>query len=244
MIAQVLILLVLLAVPPLTDGQRSQLVTVTDDSPTLEEPALHAILTNVLLWGGNDEAGAQIPDYDALLADPAAARGELFLIEGKFAGRPRRIELSDPGKPVDALTEWVLVVSDDPEEVAVVYFVDPEGKLETPAVSAQIRTAGWFYKVWADTDQDGHPTRYLTFVARSATVVGGQAPNQPSPILPMLLLVVVLAAAYILIRRMSKPRPQTRVLSHISDRNAMLSASEDNDPAKALQRMADQQDEH
>lgn len=252
MIARALILISLLAVPPLTQEQQTQLAATNDDSPKLEEPALEALLTNVLQWEPGDESGARIPDYDALLADPAAGRGELYLIEGRFAGRARRYPLTAKNHPWlgDALTEWVILVRDDPEEVAVVYFIDPDGKIEPPQTGAQVRMVGRFYKVWADSDKDGNPTRYLTFIARSAKVVGGRAASESSAMLPMLLLVVVLGVAYILIRRMSKPPRSARRLSPNTGRHGMLSdrldgltASPD-DPARALQELAEQQDEH
>ena len=249
MIARALILISLLAVPPLTDSQQVRLDSAGDDSVQLEGPALAPLLENVLTWDpkGVDEAGARVPDYEALLADPVAGRGELFLIEGQFAGRARRYKLKHVGEFGDALTEWVILVRNDPVEVAVVYFVDPDGEIEAPGTGAKVRVVGRFYKVWADTDRDGNPARYLTFVARSATVVGGQTATRQSPLLPMLLLVVGLGVAYILIRRMSKPTPHPHRLSSIGDRDGMLSdpdgSDPPNNPAQALQRMAEKRDD-
>jgi hypothetical protein len=249
MIARALILVALLAVPPLTENQRADLTAVHDDSPHLEEPALQVLLTNVLQWEAGDESGARIPDYDALLADPAAGRGESFLIEGKFAGRARRLKLKHDGEFGDALTEWVIVVRDDPQEVAVVYLIDPAGELESPQTGAEVRTVGRFYKVWADTDADGNPARYLTFVARSAKVVGVQTAASPSPMLPMLLLVAVLGVVYILVRRMGKhATARTHLYTPNTGPHAMLSGRKQpnlsDDPAEALRRMTDQTDEH
>lgn len=244
MIARALILISLLAVPPLTVEQRDQLATASDDSPHLEEPALNALLTNVLQWEAGDETGARVPDYDALLADPAAGRGELYLIEGRFAGRARRYKLRHVGEFGDAMTEWVILIRDNPEDVAVVYFIDPDGEIEAPGTGANVRAVGRFYKVWADTDQHGKPTRYLTFVTRNPTVVGGRTPSDSITMLLMLLLVVVLGVAYFLIRRMSKPQQLTRRLSPDHDPHGMLSDPMGDDPARALQDMAEQQDEH
>lgn len=229
-----------MAVPQLSDAQRDILATAIDDGPRLEEPALHALLSDVRQWEAVDEAGAQVPDYPALLADPAADRGGLFLIEGQFAGRARRFKLAEENPTVgDALTEWVLVVQDEPEEVAVVYFVDPDGTLEAPNPGAEVRVVGRFYKVWSDRDQDGNPARYLTFVARTPKVLGAHVPAPGLPMLPMLLVVAVLGGIYLLIRRMGKQVDGEQIR-----RRSMPRAPDDvilSDPAEALQRMADEQ---
>ena len=232
--------LIFLAVPPLSDAQRETLATAIDDGLQLDEAALYPLLENALLWDGLDESGARVPDYDALLSRPAEARGDLFLIEGRFAGRTRRFGLVRSGVWGEALTEWVLVLREDPEEVAVVYFVDSGGTLEAPAIGAGVRVVGRFYKVWADRDQDGNPARYLTFVARSPKVLGNPVPEAGPSMLPMLLLVAVLGVVYILVRRMGKPDrhgPHTRRSRHRPPDDVILS-----DPAEALQRMAERHD--
>ena len=234
-----MILLFLAAVPPLTEDQLLQLDSVTDNHGQLLEPGLDALMSNVQLWDSADETGARIPDYDVLLENPAVERGGLFLIEGRFAGRARRYTLGPTNTSWgDALTEWVILVRDDPEEVAVVYFLDPEGVIETPRTGASIRLVGRFYKVWADTDQDGEPTRYLTFVARSATVGGEQLTSGGSLMYPMLFIIVILGAVYFLLRYQAKRTTQSL------PRHAMLSkpigSQEEQDPAKALQAMSRQ----
>jgi hypothetical protein len=232
------ILAFVMAVPPLSDAQRSRLNTPIDDVGELEDASLYPLLENMLSWEAGDETGARVPDYDALLSQPSVGRGELFLIKGRFAGRARRYELRHTGPWGEALTEWVLLVRDEPEEVAVVYFVDPEGELQAPAVGARVRVVGRLYKVWADTDQAGEPARYMTFVARWPEVAGGQAVRGYDPLLPMLLLVAVLGVVYLLVRRMGRTKPHdSRLARHPtppSGDDAMLS-----DPAEALRRMAE-----
>ena len=242
MLAWVVILAVFAAVPPLTEAQRGTLLTAIDDGPRLDGAALYPLLENALGWDSQDESGARVPDYDALLAQPAEARGDLCLIEGRFAGRARRYGLARSGAWGEALTEWVLLVRDDPEEVAVVYFVDPDGTLEAPDTGAQVRVVGRFYKVWADRDQDSNPTRYLTFVARSPNVLGTHAPAPGLPMLPMLLLIAVLGVAYLLIRRMGKHTDGGRTSRQLKPRtrdDVILS-----DPAEALERLAERHDQN
>lgn len=233
--------MILLAVPPLSPAQRDTLDTAADDSPRLDDAALYPLLENVLNWDTGDESGARVPDYDALLSHPGEARGDLCLIEGRFTGRARRYGLVRSGPWGGALTEWVLLVREQPQEVAVVYFVDPQGKLEAPATGADVRVVGRFYKVWADRDQLGNPARYLTFVAGPPKVAGGRAPARNLSMLPMLLLIAALGVVYVLIRRMGKPdqhdRPTRRSAPAPRD-DAILS-----DPAEALQRMAEDHNE-
>lgn len=253
-----MILITLAGVPPLTDAQSAQLSTAADDSARLDEGALYPLLQNVLTWEPGDksggEAGARVPDYDALLADPASMRGELFLIEGRFAGRARRFKLMRSGAWGEALTEWVLLVRDDPQEVAVVYFVDPDGSMKAPRSGTRVQVVGRFYKVWADTDQHGKPARYLTFVARSASLTTAETPSPVFIILPTLAVILALAVVFILLRRAGRvAQRRARSIHHKPELHddAMLSGSADtsvgeplpDDPAEALRQMAKRRDQ-
>ncbi len=251
MSALALILTIVVAVPPLTDAQRTRLDTAVDDSARLDEAALYPLIENALSWSDHDEAGATVPDYEALLTDPAFSRGEVCLIEGKFAGRARRYDLVRHGPWGDALTEWVLVVHDEPEQVAVVYFVDPNDELIPPRTGAHVRVPARFYKVWADRDQDGQPTRYLTFVARSASQTPEDAPLSVFLFLPMVGGLLALAVVYLYVRRLSRPRihdPSHGRHPAGSADDVMLSGADaeqardplPDDPAEALRRLAEQ----
>ena len=128
------------AAPPLTDAQRAQLATATDRSLQLDEGALYALLANTLEWTPGDESGAMIPDYDAIAAAPQDARGQVYLLEGEFAGRTRPYHLARSGAWGRSLTEWVIRVrqgaTPEQDQVAVVYFVDPQGvMLNAPAAA-------------------------------------------------------------------------------------------------------------
>jgi len=244
-----MILITLLGVTPLSHDQSAQLSTAADDSARLDEGALYPLLQNAMTWEPGDEAGAQVPDYAGLLADPAIGRGELFLVEGRFAGRARRYGLVRSGAWGRELTEWVLLVSDDPEQVAVVYFVDPQASMKAPSTGMRVRVVGRFYKVWADTDQLGAPARYLTFVARSASVGGVKTADKGYFAWLLLVVVMLLTGGYIALRRMGRsPRPTHR--RPTMDDAAMLSHSEDllsdqplpDNPAEALRRMAEQRE--
>jgi hypothetical protein len=66
---------------PLTESQRVRLETADDGSHTVDEAALYALLENAADWS-EKEAGAVVPDYDAIRRDPAAWRGTRCVIEG------------------------------------------------------------------------------------------------------------------------------------------------------------------
>src|SRR5690606_20986373 len=127
------LLVLTLALPPLSEVQRAQLDTAADHSPLLDEAAWYPLIDNALAWQAGDVAGAAAPDYAALLATPQAARGALFLIEGQLA-RARRTPIARPGPWGDALTEWAIVIDanepDDPadDRVAIAHLVDPNGE--------------------------------------------------------------------------------------------------------------------
>ena len=78
-------LVLLAAIPDLTSEQRTQLETASDFNAIEIEPAIYPLLRNAVEWSPGDEAGAAVPDYAAILADPAAHRGRLYLLEGRFA---------------------------------------------------------------------------------------------------------------------------------------------------------------
>lgn len=250
MIAALLITIAMAGVTPLTADQQAGLA-VNDPADELEGPALYPLLDNVLAWepGQADITGVAGPDYDALSAAPVVGRGGVYLVEGRFAGRARRFELSKTGRWGGALTEWVLIVRDDPQRVAVVYFVDPGQELETPRVGGSVRVPARFYKVWTDTDQDGRPTEYLTFIARSPLpVAAARSTARLGSALPLLLGVLILALVYVFVLRLSRSpgrQPRQAPETAKSTGDAMLSGLPDtaltDDPAEALEKLADRQ---
>lgn len=188
------------AIPPLTDAQQQQLASAQDGVHP-DEGALYALLQNVMTWGAGDGSQAALPNYDALLAEPAAHRGEVFEVEGEFAGRSRRFWLSRRGPWGAALTEWVVRVRREPEQVAVVLLIDPDDSLPSPRLGQRVRIAARFYKVWGDRDLEGRPTAFLTFVARSAQVEPSRRSDAGvTPTGAVLAGVLMLAVVWLLLR--------------------------------------------
>ncbi len=199
-------------VPPLTPDQQAQVDTATDFVREFDEGALYPLLEDALRWPEGDEAGAMIPDYEAIMKSPGDYRGGLFLIEGLFAGTPRGgsevRRLTRPGPWDDQLVWWGIVVDAQRDEVVVVYLVDPP---PPPAAGAKVRLVGRFFKVLEDFDRSRppKPTNYLLFVGRSASVLGGQEIGGRSTpgITPLLGMVVVLGLGWYVVRRMLRPKP-------------------------------------
>ena len=225
-----LLILALAALPPLSDSQRAQLDSANDSSPANDEAALYPLLENALAWTPGDESGAAVPDYAALLAEPAAYRGDLFLIEGEFAGRPRRIPLARSGQWGSGVTEWVVRVREDPDEVAVVYFVDPDGELEAPLRGTPIRTVARFYKVWSDRDLANEPTPFLIFVGRTPTVVAVESSVQGPGMGGWVLTLIALAAGFYILRRYVVGLRQPRPLATRREFEAAIAEIEEDDP--------------
>lgn len=211
------LLAVAMAVPPLTDQDRAQLETAQDGSARIDEAALYPLLGNAMAWEVADESGARIANYHALRQHPSDFRGQLFLIEGKVA-RSRRFALNRPGPWGEAVTEWVVQFGPNPADVAVVFFVDPQGTMPAPPIRTKVRAAARFYKVWADRDQHDQPTRFLVFVAGRATTTSGR-PGGPDPTgcgpgparSELIVVVGLLLAVFFLLRRTLRPSlPQRR----------------------------------
>ncbi len=195
------------AVQPLTDAQRTQIDTASDFDARFDDGALYPLLQNALLWQPGDESGAAVPDYQAILKEPATHRGQLFLIEGLFAGRARDIDgLTRPGPWDGKLTEWVVVVNPAKDDVVVVYLVDPP---PTPPTSAKVRLPGRFYKVLADKDLNGKPTDYLLFVGRTAATQAGANPPSATTngMTAAFLVVALLGGGWYVLRRSLQAKP-------------------------------------
>jgi len=193
------------APPPLTPPQRVQLDTASDRSSLFDEGALYPLLHNALQWEDGDEAGAAIPDYSAIREDPVKHRGELFLIEGLYAGRSKSINnLTRPGPWDGKLKEWVIVTDVGNDQVAVVYLVDPPAP---PAAKSKVRVPARFYKILKDVDQKKRPTDFLLFIGRSATVQTKKNTGTTPTGLPLIAMLLLLVVAWFVFRKKIRNKP-------------------------------------
>ncbi len=241
--AILLSLTVIAAVPPLTDDQTAQLATATDGSTAFDEAALYPLLINAAAWPDHEAApaGAVVPDYAALAADPDAHRGGLFLIEGRLAAAPRPFGTLSRSGPWDAtLRQWPLVIDDGARQIVLVYLLDSPAPADLPAVGSRVRTAGRFYKIWASEDLGGQRREYPTFVGRTATWEARVRPDGWTMLLPLLGAVLVLLVTYVVLRPMlTRRRPMPRP-AEPADPVTEYDPALPRDPAEALQCLAEQ----
>ncbi len=220
------------AIPALTEAQVIQLDTAADGLRP-DEPAWTGLLSSVATWDPAEAVrgfvpGAAVPDYGKLLAEPGAYRGALLVIEGRYAGRQRETRTQRAGPWGESLKEWGVVVRPEPDEsgdesgdefVAVVYLVDPEGRITPPREGQTVRVLSRFYKTWTDVDADGVPRIYPVFVGRSATVVESAGSTGRGSIV-VVGGVVVMAGLLGLVmlarkRRAGRPSKRERVLERL-----------------------------
>lgn len=246
------------AVPPLTDAQRQQLQTTQDYTPSWDEGALYPLLENVWQWERQDEAGAMIPDWESIKASPAEHRGRLFVIEGQLAGPPEKVpfKLARPGPWDDKLQRWGILYRINPDEVAVIYLLDPPAPGSTPRAASHVRILSRFYKMWRFKDRQGKPTDYPVFIARTVTttrhardsgLTGAMTGNQVQRLL--LVFTCILGVAFVVLFRKGRklslePRPLPGQLRRKAEQQTRTQTPDDIDtiraatPEDALRNMA------
>lgn len=191
-------------IPDLTESQRIQLDTA-EDGHRPDEPAWTGLLSSVATWAPSEAAagyvpGATVPDFEKLTADPGQFRGDLFVLEGRYAGRQRLMLTQRSGPWGEALVEWGLVTPGG--RVVMVYLVDPAGEMVPPREGRTVRLAARFYKLWTDVDADGHAATYPVFVGRSAAVVEASSPRGfGAAVVGAVVVLAVLLAGVMLMRR-------------------------------------------
>lgn len=191
----------------LTQDQQRQLASATDGSAVLDEAAWYPLLHDAATWGRNAEANARIPDYQAILENPDAHRGEKFLIEGELVRRMAFAGTSRPGPWEGKLQQWG-IKHGSIEDTVVVYLVDPPDVRE----GAVVRLPARFYKVWATPDQQGVSSLFLVFVGKGAKMIrqgsgagsGGLAKYMTVPV----VMVVLLGAGLYMVRRHARESKQ------------------------------------
>lgn len=234
--AIVMNLFVLAAIPPLTANQQGMLATA-DDGGTRDhrEAAFWALLENTAQWTGElGDAPIRLnPEFDSMLSEPDAYRGELCAIQG-------RIEQIEPLlPPYSGVEAWfVRVEGDRPVLVYVDFKGREEARLEF-AAGQRIEIIARFYKRYERTadhpgaDQQLHA--YPVFVgAFPERFVAPAGPGFAAIIVP---LVILLGGAFVLViilvrrsdpARKAAPRPAPKGAPDEGD--AELPA----DPAEAL----------
>lgn len=247
------------AVPPLSETQRIALEDTDDLSSTIDAAGLYALLENARTWpadAGELEPGQRLIDFSALRASPDEARGEVWVLEGALESvanaalyTPERLLTRPSWKDLAVWhirgpnDEIYLVCLTDPPAVAIESKVGEHGipAADTPPV----RVVGRFYKLIAVANQDDQPMRYAVFVGKTARFLNMPArqasgTGSTNPLVgPGVLLVVLLVAAYVLIRvtlkRRAKPVRRRRHESEEEDDEPVEYRTDlPSDPAAAL----------
>ena len=241
--------------PPLSETQRIQLETADDTRPP-DEPAWYGLLEHVAAWDPERLAALLAPDsercplpppLELLHQNPTDHRGQVFLIEGRFAGRQRRQPVLRAGPWGRALTEWGVVV-DPPtrsgaQRVAIVYLTDPDGRQAVPRRNQRVRLLGRFYKLWADTDGHGNPQTYPVFVGQSAVLLEPNATDRTRMLGQLVFAAVaVLVAGLVVLRwwarrrapRRLRPSERLRAGRRTQPPDPAVATDLPDDPAEAL----------
>jgi hypothetical protein len=221
------------AIPPLTAGQRIRLETATDGRDHREE-AFIALLENARQFGETpgDAPVRLSPDIDAMLDDPESYRGELCRVRGTIE------QITKLGRPYDDVWEWfVIEPSDRPVIVFVVDLTDDEQS--TFSRGAEIALYARFYKRIDAVVRDGKMHRYAAFVGakpRLLAVSWGGLGTTGTFFVILLVALLIFVVLLILVRRQRRSLPVRRVRSIVSDSPEELDRSADlpDDPVEAL----------
>jgi hypothetical protein len=162
------------AIEPLADDLMVQVKTARDLTEKLDEAAIGPLLSDAMTWKPADYSNARIPDYATLMANPGKWRGEVFVVEGLFAGVPRRKDLLAPkvgiAGPWDGKAElWTIVVDEARDMVVLVLLTNPPKDL--PKGGTRVKLPARLYKVWSYKDLNNKAEAALVFVGNSLEVI-------------------------------------------------------------------------
>jgi hypothetical protein len=191
-----------MAIDPINDDLMIQVRTARDLTERFDEPAIGPLLSDVHKWKTGDVSNARIPDYATLFANPGKYRGEVFLIEGLFAGVPKREQLAAPkvglAGPWDGKAElWTVVVDDAKDMVVVVLLTDPPKEL--PKGGAKVKLPARLYKVWSYKDLNKTDQAALVFVGKTLDVTAAAPTVKKSDTTVVALSIAVFAGFCVLI---------------------------------------------
>jgi hypothetical protein len=212
------------AIPPLSDEQRIAIETAFDGRDH-REAAFVALIDHARSWTpGLGEAAVRLdPDLGALVAAPAASRGDLVRIVGRLE------QVHRLGPPYEA-TEWA--VRNDADQVALVYLPD------APAFDRgeRVEVFARFYKRVVATDRSGAERAYAGFVGAHprllAPATSAMAMLVPL-VVPVAVMLVVLVVLITVVRRQSRRGAPVRVRA-AGEPAIEADAALPTDPAEAL----------
>ena len=208
--AAALLILLLTAIPPLTEGQRTRQATAFDGRDHREE-AFAALLENARAWpeGVGDAAVRLNPDIRIMISSPDNYRGDLCRIVGV-------IQQHTPlQRPWEGVSEWF--VRDDAGRPIIVYITGLTGGEDAFRDGRRVIVYARFYKRIDAEARDGQVHRYAAFVGAHPRLMdvsprgfGGFSGVFALAILVIVGLAVVLIALLVLARRQGSRRIAAR----------------------------------
>ena len=220
----------LAVIPPLTDDERVRLATAYDGRDHQEE-AFMALLEHVGRWSGRvgDTPVRLHPDFEAMVDDPDAYRGELCRVVGAI-GQQTRLPA-----PYDAATEWF--VRDDTGRPILVYVVglDPAAPFR---YGERIVILGRFYKRVEAVARDGvvraYPALVGAFPRRLAAGAGGEWGGLWVVAFPVAFMLVIFLVLFVYVTRRRRPTHAYLALATHLAPDATEGPPLPADPAEAL----------
>jgi len=248
----------LAAAPPLTDAQRTAVEDVADRTPSIDEAGLYALLNNATDWPDKIDQllpGARLVDPELIRNEPARARAELFVLDGRL------LSISDPGlySPERQLSRsgWEHVeawhVRVDGGMLAVVCLTDPPdvagevvNQHRVPSIeNLRVRIPARFFKLVNSKGQDGTWRTYPVFVGHAARLTGGQVAASsdedefeawPYALLFAAVIVLLLIFGYVRAKARQPSKLAERLERHPPDEDEFIVRTDlPEDPAAALQ---------
>ncbi len=220
----------LAAIPPLAADERVRLATAYDGRDHQDE-AFMALLEHVGRWSGRvgDTPVRLHPDFEAMVDDPDAYRGELCRVVGAI-GQQTRLPA-----PYDAATEWF--VRDDTGRPILVYVVglDPAAPFRD---GERIVILGRFYKRVEAAARDGvvraYPALVGAFPRRLAAGAGGEWSGLWMMAIPVAFMLVIFLVLFVYVTRRRRPTHAHLALATHLAPDATEGPPLPADPAEAL----------
>ena len=200
------------AIGPLSAGAKEQVdLSTADLTPDIDTPGFYPLLADADTWDPKDQSGAMIPDYEAILAKSRESRGNVYLIEGIFAGIPRddtpKVKhMVRPGTWEGRLERWTVITNREADKIVIVYLTHPPTALPEPG--ATVRLAARYYKVWSYQDLNNKSRSALVFVGATPQIgpgtvsaIGDFHPTTQLPAAALSLAIIALFIVFLIIRR-------------------------------------------
>jgi hypothetical protein len=199
--------LLLTAIPPLTEGQRTRLATAHDGRDHREE-AFAALLENARAWseGAGDAAVRLNPDIEVMITSPDDYRGDLCRIVGVIQ------QQTALPRPWEGASEWFL--RNDAGRPIIVFITGLTGEQDVFRDGGRVMVYARFYKRIDAEARDGQVHRYAAFVGAHPVMMDASprgAGAFPGVFALAILVIVGLAAVLIALLVLARRQGSRRI---------------------------------